>query len=71
MIVDFPVCYSCYCCYRRKKEKPVSCGGRQPAEQRAIGSELCGREPALPAFSTANTPYTASVLSRVPLGSFA
>ena len=49
--MDFPVCCSC-CCRRRKKGKPASCAGSQLAEQRAFGSELCGREPALPAFST-------------------
>ena len=39
-------------CCRRQKGKPASCGASQPAEQRVLGSELCGREPALPAFST-------------------
>ena len=65
MIVDFPVCCSCCCCCRRKKVKPASCAGSQPAEQRAFGSELCGREPALPAFSTDAPAYNASSLSRV------
>ena len=41
----------------RKESQPVVQAGRQPAEQRALGSELCGIEPALLAFSTDATPY--------------
>ena len=47
---DFNDC--CCCCCRRERGKPASCAGSPPAEQRALGSELCGPEPALPAFST-------------------
>ena len=54
----FVECCCCRC--RRDTGKPASY-----AEQRAFSRELCGREPALPAFITSASPSKALVITRV------